>query len=68
MRNHKLPKAIVEQQNRSHARRGGDEGQTVFEYLGIIVIIVLIITAIVGTGLAGAIANAITQALADITS
>ncbi|MFI7358509.1 Flp family type IVb pilin [Streptomyces avidinii] len=64
MQKPKLLKAIVERQN----RRGGDQGQTVFEYLGIIVIIVLIIGAIVGSGLAAAIAGAITQALADITA
>ncbi|MCX4541615.1 hypothetical protein [Streptomyces sp. NBC_01565] len=63
-----LLKEIVEQRLRSRARRAGDEGQTVFEYLGIIVIIVLIIGAIVGSGLAASIANAITQALADITA
>ncbi|KOU85502.1 MULTISPECIES: hypothetical protein [Streptomyces] len=68
MRNLKLLKPIVERRNRVQAGRGGDEGQTVFEYLGIIVIIVLIIGAIVGSGLAAAIANAITQALADITA
>ncbi|MCY0925896.1 hypothetical protein OTB20_06690 [Streptomyces sp. H27-H1] len=65
MQNNKLLKAIVERQNRM--KRGGDEGQTVFEYLGIIVIIALIIAAIIGTGLAASIANAITQVLADIT-
>ncbi|MEV7833427.1 hypothetical protein AB0P12_22810 [Streptomyces subrutilus] len=59
-------KAIVEQWTRG--RKGRDDGQTVFEYLGIIVIVVLIIGAIVGSGLAGLIANAITQALADITA
>ncbi len=69
MRNLKLLKSIVERQNRARAAgRGGDEGQTVFEYLGIIVIIVLIIGAIVGSGLAAAIAGAITQALAEITA
>ncbi|MBT2478030.1 hypothetical protein [Streptomyces sp. ISL-94] len=68
MQNLKLLKAIVERQNRLRGRGGGDEGQTVFEYLGIIVIIVLIIGAIVGSGLAAAIANAISQALADITA
>lgn len=66
MQNLKLLKAIVERKNRM--RRGGDEGQTVFEYLGIIVIIALIIAAIIGTGLAGNIANAITQVLTDITT
>lgn len=64
MQKPKLLKAIVERQN----GRGGDRGQTVFEYLGIIVIIVLIIGAIVGSGLAAAIAGAITQALTDITA
>ncbi|MFJ4859817.1 MULTISPECIES: hypothetical protein [unclassified Streptomyces] len=64
MQKPKLLKAIVERQS----GRGGDRGQTVFEYLGIIVIIVLIIGAIVGSGLAAAIAGAITQALADITA
>ncbi|PWK67770.1 hypothetical protein BCL76_10886 [Streptomyces sp. CG 926] len=64
MQKPKLLKAIVERQN----KHGRDQGQTVFEYLGIIVIIVLIIGAIVGSGLAAAIANAITQALADITA
>lgn len=66
MQNLKLLKAIVERKNRM--RRGGDEGQTVFEYLGIIVIIALIIAAIIGSGLAAAIASAITQVLADITT
>ncbi|MFD9267605.1 hypothetical protein ACFWB1_17635 [Streptomyces goshikiensis] len=68
MQNLILLKEIVEQRIRMRASRGGDEGQTVFEYLGIIVIIVLIIGAIVGSGLAASIANAITQALADITA
>ncbi|MFD9414125.1 hypothetical protein ACFWC9_05250 [Streptomyces goshikiensis] len=68
MQNLILLKAIVEQRIRTRVDRGGDEGQTVFEYLGIIVIIVLIIGAIVGSGLAASIANAITQALADITA
>ncbi|MFJ8012877.1 hypothetical protein [Streptomyces sp. NPDC096339] len=64
MQKPKLLKAIVER----HERRSGDEGQTVFEYLGIIVIIALIIAAIVGTGLADNIANAISDALENITS
>ncbi|MFE5675243.1 hypothetical protein ACFQ7B_11230 [Streptomyces erythrochromogenes] len=67
MQNFKLLKSIVERQDRLRTVRGGDEGQTVFEYLGIIVIIALIIGAIIGTGLANTIANAITAALADIT-
>ncbi|WP_405489451.1 hypothetical protein [Streptomyces sp. NBC_00096] len=66
MQNLKLLKAIVERKNRM--RRGADEGQTVFEYLGIIVIIALIIAAIIGSGLAAAIAGAITQQLANITN
>lgn len=65
MRKLKLLKSIVERKNRL---RGGDEGQTVFEYLGIIVIIALIIAAIIGSGLANSIANAITAVLADITT
>ncbi|MFJ7270097.1 hypothetical protein ACIQV3_26275 [Streptomyces sp. NPDC099050] len=65
MQNLKLLKAIVERKNR--LRRGADEGQTVFEYLGIIVIIALIIAAIIGSGLAANIANAIQEVLADIT-
>ncbi|MFD3541734.1 hypothetical protein ACFWUQ_19870 [Streptomyces sp. NPDC058662] len=68
MQNHKLLKAIVEQRDRLSGRRNADEGQTVFEYLGIIVIVALIITAIVGSGLANSIANAITAVLADITT
>ncbi|MFD9480273.1 hypothetical protein [Streptomyces nojiriensis] len=68
MQNHKLLKAIVEGQNRLQGRRGGDRGQTVFEYLGIIVIVVLIIAAIVGSGLAANISNAISKALTNITS
>ncbi|MFI5760094.1 hypothetical protein ACIA8F_04035 [Streptomyces sp. NPDC051563] len=66
MQNLKLLKAIVERKNR--LRRGADEGQTVFEYLGIIVIIALIIAAIIGSGLAANIANAISAVLTDITS
>ncbi|MDD9378542.1 hypothetical protein M8Z33_18140 [Streptomyces sp. ZAF1911] len=65
MQNLKLLKAIVERKNR--LRRGADEGQTVFEYLGIIVIIALIIAAIIASGLAGNIAGAITTVLGDIT-
>ncbi|WP_328300539.1 hypothetical protein OG389_24180 [Streptomyces sp. NBC_00435] len=68
MQNLKLLKAIVERKNRMRGRQGGDEGQTVFEYLGIIVIIALIIAAIIGSGLAAAIAGAITQQLANITN
>ncbi|GAA3086789.1 hypothetical protein GCM10020254_34070 [Streptomyces goshikiensis] len=68
MQNLILLKEIVEQRIRMRTSRGGDEGQTVFEYLGIIVIIVLIIGAIVGTGLADNIANAISTALENITS
>ncbi|MFB6520034.1 hypothetical protein [Streptomyces sp. NPDC056401] len=66
MQNLKLLKAIVERKNR--LRRGADEGQTVFEYLGIIVIIALIIAAIIGSGLADNIANAISDVLEDITT
>lgn len=66
MQNLRLLKAIVERKNR--VRRGGDEGQTVFEYLGIIVIIALIIAAIIATGLAGDIAGAIQAVLTDITT
>ncbi|MET9854734.1 hypothetical protein ABZY57_17530 [Streptomyces sp. NPDC006450] len=65
MQNLRLLKAIVERKDR--VRRGGDEGQTVFEYLGIIVIIALIITAIIASGLAGDIVGAIDGALQDIT-
>lgn len=65
MQNNKLLKAIVERQNRM--KRGGDEGQTVFEYLGIIVIIALIIAAIIASGLAGDISGAISGVLDDIT-
>ncbi|MFD6887719.1 hypothetical protein [Streptomyces sp. NPDC059957] len=61
----KLLKAIVVGKNRM--RRGGDEGQTVFEYLGIIVIISLIIAAIIASGLAGNISGAITAVLKKIT-
>ncbi|MFZ3500017.1 Flp family type IVb pilin [Streptomyces sp. 5.8] len=66
MQNLKLLKAIVERKNR--VRQSGDEGQTAFEYLGIIVIIAAIIAAIVGSGLAANIANAISKVLTDITS
>lgn len=66
MQNLKLLKAIVERKNR--LRRGGDEGQTVFEYLGIITIIALIIAAIIATGLAGDIAGAISAVLERITT
>ncbi|MFF5445289.1 hypothetical protein [Streptomyces sp. NPDC012888] len=45
-----------------------DEGQTAFEYLGIIVVVVLIIAAIVASNVDDAIANAISQAVTDITS
>lgn len=62
----RLLKAIVERKNR--LRRGGDEGQTVFEYLGIIVIIALIIAAIIATGLAGDIAGEIQTVLDNITT
>ncbi|MCP3755645.1 hypothetical protein [Streptomyces sp. TBY4] len=65
MQNLRLLKAIVERKNR--VRRGGDEGQTVFEYLGIIVIIALIIAAIIGSGLAASISRAIGQVLVRIT-
>uniref|UniRef100_A0AAU2JWA6 Flp family type IVb pilin n=1 Tax=Streptomyces sp. NBC_00049 TaxID=2903617 RepID=A0AAU2JWA6_9ACTN len=68
MQKPKLLKAIVERQIRLGERRNGDKGQTVFEYLGIVVIIALIIGAIIGTGLANSIANAITAALARITT
>ncbi|MFE4633959.1 hypothetical protein ACFRJ1_11345 [Streptomyces sp. NPDC056773] len=64
MQNLRLLKAIVERKNR--VRRGGDEGQTVFEYLGIVVIIALIIAAIIGSGLADTIATAINTLLGNI--
>ncbi|MFF1410965.1 hypothetical protein ACFVX6_14435 [Streptomyces sp. NPDC058289] len=66
MQNLKLLKAIVERKNR--LRRGADEGQTVFEYLGIITIVALIIAAIVASGLAGNISGAITAVLTRITT
>ncbi|MCX5122824.1 hypothetical protein [Streptomyces sp. NBC_00347] len=65
MQNLRLLKAIVERKNR--LRRGADEGQTVFEYLGIIVIIAIIIAAIIASGLAGDIVGAIDVALKKIT-
>lgn len=65
MQNLRLLKAIVERSNR--VRRGGDEGQTVFEYLGILVIIGVIIAAIIASGLAGDLVGAIDGALKKIT-
>ncbi|MFI5616554.1 hypothetical protein [Streptomyces sp. NPDC051567] len=48
--------------------RAGDSGQTAFEYLGIILVVVVIIGAIVGLGIGTAITNRIAQAVESITA
>ncbi|MER5932891.1 hypothetical protein [Streptomyces sp. NPDC002054] len=50
-----------------HRLKGRDEGQTAFEYLGIVVVVVLIIGAILASGVGDRISAAIVQAVADIT-
>ncbi|MGW2840531.1 hypothetical protein ACWCWD_22405 [Streptomyces sp. NPDC001493] len=45
-----------------------DRGQTAFEYLGIILVVVAIIGAILGTGIGGDISERITQLVQNIVS
>ncbi|MFF1962287.1 Flp family type IVb pilin [Streptomyces sp. NPDC058232] len=45
-----------------------DRGQTAFEYLGIILVVVAIIGAIVATGIGGAISTKITNLVNTITT
>lgn len=45
-----------------------DRGQTAFEYLGIILVVVAIIGAIMATGIGGSISNRISQMVTDITA
>ncbi|MEU6378302.1 hypothetical protein [Streptomyces sp. NPDC046909] len=44
-----------------------DKGQTAVEYLGIIAVVVAIILVLLGTDFGGAIADAITAKIAEIT-
>jgi Flp pilus assembly pilin Flp len=48
-------------------QRREDRGQTAAEYVGIIVVIAAIITAIVGLGLPGIISGALSGAITSIT-
>ncbi|HCA88303.1 MAG TPA: hypothetical protein DEQ61_24280 [Streptomyces sp.] len=50
------------------ARKSGDRGQTALEYLGIILVVVLIIGAIAGSGIGGAILSRIMEAISSINS
>ncbi|MFJ2876866.1 MULTISPECIES: hypothetical protein [unclassified Streptomyces] len=45
-----------------------DRGQTAFEYLGIILVVVAIIGAIMATGIGGAISNRISSMVTAITA
>ncbi|MCX5154805.1 hypothetical protein OG914_12495 [Streptomyces sp. NBC_00291] len=45
-----------------------DRGQTAFEYLGIILVVVVIIGAIVGSGIGGEITKRIKEAVLNIKS
>ncbi|MGW1462834.1 hypothetical protein ACWCPT_00575 [Streptomyces sp. NPDC002308] len=45
-----------------------DRGQTAFEYLGIILVVVAIIGAILGTGIGGEISKRISQLVQNIVS
>lgn len=48
-------------------RRRDDRGQTAAEYLGIIVVVALIITAILGSGIGDTIASAIMTKISEIS-
>ncbi|NJQ00521.1 hypothetical protein [Streptomyces zingiberis] len=50
------------------AAGGGDRGQTALEYLGIILVVVLIIGAIAGSGIGQAVLSRIMQAISSIKS
>lgn len=49
-------------------KRRRDRGQGAVEYLGIIILVALIIVAVVATGIAGTIADALSAAVAKVTS
>ncbi|WP_328968777.1 hypothetical protein [Streptomyces sp. NBC_00239] len=53
---------------RRYAASSKDRGQTAFEYLGIILVVVAIIGAIVATGIGGAISSRISGLVDSITA
>ncbi|MFE3597891.1 hypothetical protein [Streptomyces sp. NPDC059142] len=57
--------AVMKIQKRSQA---GDRGQTAFEYLGIILVVVAIIGGMVASGIGSAITTRITELVGTITA
>lgn len=57
---------IVSRMQKRYADK--DRGQTAFEYLGIILVVVAIIAAILATGIGGAISSRITGLVSSITA
>ncbi|MFB6810670.1 MULTISPECIES: hypothetical protein [unclassified Streptomyces] len=63
-----LQNTLARMRNRYTTRTTPDRGQTAFEYLGIILVVVVIIGAIVGTGIGQDITTKIKDQITSITA
>ncbi|MEU7063526.1 hypothetical protein [Streptomyces sp. NPDC046161] len=59
---------LARMRKRYAGKTSRDRGQTAFEYLGIILVVVVIIAAIMGTGIGTAITDRINAAVQAITA
>ncbi|MGW7138551.1 hypothetical protein [Streptomyces xanthophaeus] len=63
-----LQNTLARMRNRYGSKSAQDRGQTAFEYLGIILVVVVIIGAIVGTGIGQDITTKIKDQISSITA
>ncbi|WP_031152211.1 hypothetical protein [Streptomyces xanthophaeus] len=63
-----LQNTLARMRNRYGSKNAQDRGQTAFEYLGIILVVVVIIGAIVGTGIGQDITTKIKDQISSITA
>ncbi|MFF3647721.1 hypothetical protein ACFYXV_03595 [Streptomyces sp. NPDC002181] len=63
-----LQNTLARMRNRYGTKTTQDRGQTAFEYLGIILVVVVIIGAIVGTGIGQDITTKIKDQITSITA
>ncbi|WP_406184536.1 hypothetical protein [Streptomyces sp. NBC_01006] len=63
-----LQNTLARMRKRYETNGTRDRGQTAFEYLGIILVVVVIIGAIVGTGIGQTITNRIAAAVTAVTA
>ncbi|MER7463814.1 hypothetical protein [Streptomyces sp. NPDC097981] len=63
-----LQNTLARMRNRYEGKGASDRGQTAFEYLGIILVVVVIIGAIVGTGIGKDITTKIKDQVGSISA